>query len=610
MMIDPASIENLEIVVNARTKETKGSLFDVLNHTKTISGGRLLRINLLQPPSDMSTTTTRLECIEEFLGDERMFFDVSAVLGRFLDLDSLLLQLVRIPKKSSIQSTRANLVHILELKHTLETVPPLAEALKGCQNSLLQAILNNLQDPRIEALQMKLEDVVREDAIYVKNTHKMRNQLAYAIKPGIHGLLDVARKSWTEANDDMQLLIKRYREEFCRYRVRGEYNTRRGHHLSCPIVAGDHLPQGLVQVVKKGKKWAFSTEEMISLNARINESMDEIFLLTDRVIEELLSETRKFIGCIYKIAEAVALIDLICSFTTYVTVTPSCVRPELTTDGPLAIKQGRNPLVEKLFRDPFIPNDTFITEASNFHVITGPNMSGKSTYLRQVALLTILAHVGCFVPATFASFRLVDRLFTRIGTSDCMERNCSTFMVEMKEMAFIIQNATNHSLMIIDELGRGSSYLDGASIAWAICEYLLSLRAYTLCATHYMQLADLEAIYPNAKNYHLQVEHDRMKLRPTFMYTLKEGPTDLKFGLVLAEIAGFPPDAVAAAREIHRKLQQSDTAKKEKEAQHLRELSQLAQRLLNLKTSTLSPELLRRYLTNLKEKFIAAQHEE
>lgn len=237
-------------------------------------------------------------------------------------------------------------------------------------------------------------------------------------------------------------------------------------------------------------------------------------------------------------------------------------------------------------------------------------MSGKSTYLRQVALLTILAHVGCFVPATFASFRLVDRLFTRIGTSDCMERNCSTFMVEMKEMAFIIQNATNHSLMIIDELGRGSSYLDGASIAWAICEYLLSLRAYTLCATHYMQLADLEAIYPNAKNYHLQVEHDRMKLRPTFMYTLKEGPTDLKFGLVLAEIAGFPPDAVAAAREIHRKLQQSDTAKKEKEAQHLRELSQLAQRLLNLKTSTLSPELLRRYLTNLKEKFIAAQHEE
>jgi len=237
----------------------------------------------------------------------------------------------------------------------------------------------------------------------------------------------------------MQILINRYKQEYYSYVVRAEYNTRRGHHLSCPIVDGDCLPDLFVQVVKKRKKWTFSTEEMMSLNTRINESMNEILLLTDRVTENILVEIRNNVGSIYKVAEAVALLDMICAFTTYVTITPSCVRPAFSTDGPLAIKQGRNPLVEKLFTEPFIPNDTFMTETSNFHVIMGPNMSGKSTYLRQVALLTILAHVGCFVPATFASFRLVDRLFTRIGTSDCLEKNSSTFMVEMKEIAFIIQ---------------------------------------------------------------------------------------------------------------------------------------------------------------------------
>jgi len=164
--------------------------------------------------------------------------------------------------------------------------------------------------------------------------------------------------------------------------------------------------------------------------------------------------------------------------------------------------------------------------------------------------------------------------------------------------------------VLVDELGRGTSYLDGASIAWSICEYLLSLRTYTLCATHYMQLADLESVYPNVKNYHLQVTHERIKLRPTFMYTLKEGLTDLKFGIALAEIAGLPPDAIASSKEIHCKLQEVEAVKSETEVQYTRALSQLAQRLHNLRTSTLSPELLRRYLVSLKEQFTVMQQEE
>jgi len=181
-MIDASSIENLELVANARSKEIKGSLFGILNHTKTISGGRLLRINLLQPPSDILTTTTRLECIEEFLGNERMFFDVAEALGRFLDLDSLLLQLIKIQKRKSIHSTHAHLLYILELKHTLGNVPSLVEALKGCDNSLLQAIHSTFQNPSLEMLEGKLNESLREDALYTKNKHKLRDQMAYAIK--------------------------------------------------------------------------------------------------------------------------------------------------------------------------------------------------------------------------------------------------------------------------------------------------------------------------------------------------------------------------------------------------------------------------------------------
>jgi DNA mismatch repair protein MSH4 len=297
------------------------------------------------------------------------------------------------------------------------------------------------------------------------------------------------------------------------------------------------------------------------------------------------------------------------------------VRPNFTTEGPIAIKQGRHPILEKSSNAGyFVPvssfvithdlqNDTYISESGNFQIVTGPNMSGKSIYLRQIACITIMAHCGSFVPAKFASIRVVDKLFTRIGTDDSMESNASTFMVEMKEMAHIVQNATNKSLILIDELGRGTSNVEGSAIAWSICEYLMSLKAYTIFVTHYVQLTELELLYPNVKNYHLMVTtHIDGKLN--FLYSVGEGScSEARYGLKLAKMLGLPKDILEDADNIcqqvleERQKKNQSLKEKSKQTNKLRATYQLAQRILALKHSTLDLKALTIYLRKL-----GAQH--
>ncbi|KAL6046684.1 MutS protein msh4 [Balamuthia mandrillaris] len=598
MMIDAPSIANLELIRNQRSGNANNTLYE------TAVGARLLRINLLQPPSNIPTINTRLDCVEELIDNEKMFFKVLEALAQFLDLDSLLLQLVKIPKNPTLQTSRAALNGIIYLKHTLSALPKVVSALSGCHNSLLRAVQSNLGHPNLQEISDQIARVVNEGTGYSKSALQMRTQQAFAIKPGINGLLDVARKTWTEATEDIHNIAKHYRDQLGLVALRLEYNARRGYYLSLPISSGKP-PSCFIQVSKKGKKWLCSSKELISYNARLSESMNEILLMTDRIIEDLLNKIRKHIGCLFKVSESIALLDMLASFATYVSVSQTCVRPEFTDSGPLAIKQGRHPIAEKIYSDPFIPNDSYMTEASNVAIVTGPNMSGKSTYLRQVALLTIVAHIGCYVPASFASFRLVDRLFTRIGTGDNMETNSSTFMVEMRETAFIVQNATDRSLIIVDELGRATTYLDGLSIAWAVSEYLLSMECYAIIATHFNVLTGLASLYPNVKNYHLQVEHT--PTHPKFMYTLVEGPTnENKYGIEMARIAGLPTEVISMAKAMQGTLEMNNLNFHHSEAasQDAQTTFQLAQRLLHLKTSTLDAELLRKYLQDLKNRFV------
>nr|CAD1844895.1 unnamed protein product [Ananas comosus var. bracteatus] len=279
-------------------------------------------------------------------------------------------------------------------------------------------------------------------------------------------------------------------------------------------------------------------------------------------------------------------------------------RPEFTDNGPMAIDAGRHPILESLHTD-FVPNNLFLSEASNMVIVMGPNMSGKSTYLQQICLIVILAQIGCYVPARFASLRVVDRIFTRIGTGDNVEYNSSTFMMEMKETAFLMQNVSPKSLVVMDELGRATSSSDGFAIAWSCCEHLLTLKAYTIFATHMEGLSELATIYPNVKILHFEV--DLRNNRLDFKFRLKDGPRRVPhYGLLLAGVAGLPSSVVETARNITSRITEEEMRRMNINFEQYHSIQmayRVAQRLICLKYSNQGEDYIRQALQNLKESY-------
>ncbi|XP_066372299.1 DNA mismatch repair protein MSH4-like isoform X2 [Miscanthus floridulus] len=284
------------------------------------------------------------------------------------------------------------------------------------------------------------------------------------------------------------------------------------------------------------------------------------------------------------------------------------IMDKLSDDGPMAINAGRHPILETLHTD-FVPNDIFLSEASNMVLVMGPNMSGKSTYLQQICLIVILAQIGCYVPAQFASLRVVDRIFTRIGNGDNVENNSSTFMTEMKETAFIMQNVSSRSLVVVDELGRATSSSDGLAIAWSCCEYLLSVKAYTVFATHMERLSELATMYPNVKILHFEVDlrNDRLD----FKFRLKDGVRRVPhYGLLLARVAGIPTSVIDTSTSITSQITEQEMTRMDancKEYRSLQMMYQVVQRLICLKYSNQGYDYIREALQNLKESYAAGR---
>ncbi|KZV50718.1 hypothetical protein F511_19630 [Dorcoceras hygrometricum] len=320
---------------------------------------------------------------------------------------------------------------------------------------------------------------------------------------------------------------------------------------------------------------------------------------------------REDVSVLTLLAEVLCLLDMIVnSFAHMISTKPvdKYTRPQFTSDGPLAMDSGRHPILESIHNE-FVPNNVFLSEASNMVIVTGPNMSGKSTYLQQVCLVIILAQIGCYVPARFATLRVVDRIFTRMGTMDNLESNSSTFMTEMKETAFIMQNASHRSLIVVDELGRATSSSDGFAIAWSICEHLLALKAYTIFATHMENLSELATMYPNVKIVHLNVDikNNRMDFKASFFFQLKDGPRDVgHYGLMLAGVAGLPGSVIDSAKNITSKISQKEMKRMEIHFHEYRDIQmayRVSQRLICLRYSNQDEESIRHALQNLKESY-------
>ncbi|KAJ8047643.1 MutS protein-like 4 [Holothuria leucospilota] len=614
-MIDATTARNLELVQNMKDVKSEHTLFGVLNYTSTSGGARLLRANILQPPCDHETIKLRLDVVEELTQSEEAFFNLQTVLSKFLDVDHLLSLCVQIPKQETVKTAENKITNVIYLKHVLELVEPLIKALQYTKSELLQAYYKTLDDQRFGLILEKIRMVIHDDTRYQKGTLSMRTQKCFAVRPEINGLLDVARRTYTEVVDDISMVVKQLAEK-TGWPLKTSYNTSRGFFIQLQCVgawsslSAEAMPPEFIKVIKTRNTLSFTTSDLSNVTDRIKESLNEIYLMTNIVVSDLLNEIRDHIGCLYKLTETVAMLDILVAFAHACTLS-NYVRP--TFSETLAIKQGWHPILEKISYDQLVPNNTCASVENNFIIITGPNMGGKSTYLKQLALLQVMAQIGCFVSAEFASFRLCDQIFSRIGCDDDIETNASTFMLEMREVNYIIQNCSHSSLVIIDELGRGTSNEEGVGICHAVCEYLISLKAFTFFVTHFMEITNLDALYPNVENYHFEVEHSTEDAtsshRLNYTHVMSRGRTqEEQYGIKLAEVSSLPASIVTEAKQISSQLllkRKTQNKEKSKVVSRQKAVFQLANRLIQAAHSThLTEDTLRGYLQNLKRQYL------
>lgn len=627
MSIDSTSVQTLEIIDPLHTElwgtsNKKKSLFQMLKTTKTTGGSRLLRANLLQPLKDIQTINARLDCLDELMSNEELFFGLTQGLRKFpKESDKVLCHFCFKPKKvtdevlkpANGRKSQMLISDIIVLKTALDAIPFLSKVLKGAKSFLLHNIYQTVcENPKYANMRKRIGDVIDEDVVHSRAPFVACTQQCFAVKAGIDGLLDVARRSFCDTSEAIHNLAKKYRDDYNMPNLKITYNIRQGFYFIIPQKdITDRLPNKFIQVVRHGKNLHCSSLELASLNVRNKSSAAECFSRTELCLEGLIDKIRGDIAILTLLAEVLCLLDMIVnSFAHTISTKPvdRYTRPEFTDDGPMAINAGRHPILETLHTN-FVPNNIFLSEASNMVLVMGPNMSGKSTYLQQICLIVILAQIGCYVPAQFASLRVLDRIFTRIGNGDNVENNSSTFMTEMKETAFIMQNVSSRSLVVVDELGRATSSSDGLAIAWSCCEYLLSVKAYTVFATHMERLSELSTMYPNVKILHFEVDlrNDRLD----FKFCLKDGIRRVPhYGLLLARVAGIPTSVIETSTSITSQITEQEMTRMNANCEEYWSLQmtyQVVQRLICLKYSNHGDDYIREALQNLKESYSAGR---
>ncbi|KAF5361637.1 hypothetical protein D9758_007277 [Tetrapyrgos nigripes] len=587
MMIDPESARNLELVGNLSVKKSTHSIFGILNHTFTAMAARLLRVNILSPITSQSSIDARLDVVEgkEFSQalafDEDLFNEVKSALKTLnkMDFDKLIAMLVQSETKptTTAQGAAARVSQMLNLRNVVHNLPLLRKALEGTKSPLLRIVYDMLSDQRLERIDSLIRMALNEDTSTVKHGIAAVNARVYAVKANYNRLLDVARETYKENVGDIYGLNNTLTDAHDIPLTLVYLETGFVFSLKKQDLENDQLPRGFINATLKKGKWQFSSLDLKKMNARMKDALDETLILSDKIIQDLVSEILLNIGALYKASEAVALVDMLWSFahsaiSEFLTEPQrmrNYVRPELT--GTLAIKSGRHPILETVrSAGTLVSNDVYCDDSFSFQIIQGPNMSGKSTYLRQVGLLTVMAMCGSFVPAEYASFRIHDAILTRFSNDDDLEKNLSTFASEMATSAMILGLATPKSLVLIDELGRGTSPIEGAGIAHAIAEALIEQKCFAFFATHFSELSMTLSRQPTVLafgrtgNYPTSFRrgHESIRLQRTrasesnfgmtFQYKIIDGaPEDnTHYGLELARLADLPSDVLVEANRV------------------------------------------------------------
>lgn len=542
MVIDSSSRRNLELVETLREKQKRGSLLWVLDKTKTAMGARMLRSFVEQPLIDADAINERLDAVTELNMQAMLREEIREYLNPVYDLERLV---------SRISYRSANPRDLLAFKMSLEMIPHIKNLLANFTSPLLVRI--NEQMDGLEDLYTLLEASITEDPpLAVKE--------GGIIREGYNEQVDTYRNSKTQGKSWLAQLEAEEKEKTGIRNLKIKYNKVFGYYLEVTNSFKDLVPEYYTRKQTLTNAERYITPKLKELEDMILGAEDKLFALEYDLFCQVREELAAQIPRIQETAKAIAQLDVYASLSV-VAQRNNYVRPTVNTKGVIDIKNGRHPVVEKMINnDMFIANDTYLDNGSKrVSVITGPNMAGKSTYMRQTALIVLMAQIGSFVPAEKAKIGVVDRIFTRVGASDDLTSGQSTFMVEMTEVANILRNATAKSLLILDEIGRGTSTFDGLSIAWAVIEHISNtklLGAKTLFATHYHELTELEGKIPGVNNYCIAVKERGDDI--VFLRKIVKGGADKSYGIQVAKLAGVPDSVLDRAKELVDELVHTD----------------------------------------------------
>lgn len=546
MLLDSSTRRNLELVETLREKQKRGSLLWVLDKTKTAMGGRCLRSYIEQPLIDKEEINDRLDAIEELNKDSISRDELREYLNPIYDLERLL---------GRISYKTANPRDLVAFSSSLKMLPHIKTVLSGFEKNALSKIREEIDD--LQDIYHLIDDSIVEDPPFLIREGGI-------IKDGFNELIDNLRRAKTEGKNWLAKLEEEDRVRTGIKNLKIKYNKIFGYYFEVTNSYSHLVPEDYVRKQTMANAERYTTPKLKELEDTILNAEDKLVSLEYDLFCKIRDAIAEEIERIQKTAKAIARLDVFTSLS-YVAERNGYVRPKLNEKGIIDIKDGRHPVVEKMIvNDMFVSNDTYLDNGNNaISIITGPNMAGKSTYMRQSALIVLMAQIGSFVPASKANIGIVDRIFTRVGASDDLSSGQSTFMVEMNEVANILRNATADSLLILDEIGRGTSTFDGLSIAWAVIEHISNrkfLGAKTLFATHYHELTELQGKMNNVNNYCIAVKEKGDDI--VFLRKIVKGGADKSYGIQVAKLAGVPDIVINRAKEIVSQLCDNDIIEK------------------------------------------------
>ncbi len=531
LQIDQTSLRSLEVLSTMRSGQRKGSLLEVIDYTLTGMGSRMMRYWTCMPLCNVQEIVKRQDAAQELLEEEEKLNDLRSELKMIADLERIV---------ARISTFRTNPKDLIALGETLSRVPILRKILEKCNSPILKTLASRCDS--MDELGELLESAIEPEC----PTHLRDGGV---IRDGFNAELDELRSIAKDGQSWLSEYQKRETQRTGIANLKLGFNKVFGYYIEVSHAMADKTPPEYIrkQTIKNAERYI--TQELKEYEQKALSAQDKSLELENKLFEQIRVETTKYIERLQNLADCIASCDCLASFA-FLAKENHYIRPEILETNELMIEEGKHPVVANMLGSEFVSNDVSLDNANgNIAIITGPNMSGKSTYIRQTALLVLLAQMGSFIPAKKATIGLVDRIFTRVGASDELSRGQSTFMVEMIETANIVNNASEKSLVILDEVGRGTSTYDGLSLAWAITEYLAnSIKCRTLFATHYHELTELSDILSNVKNYNVAVREWMDDV--VFLHKILPGATDKSYGVHVARLAGLPSSITDRSKEI------------------------------------------------------------